>query len=53
MFKHGLAARAVLAAGESISLSGFDVVPGDHYNALLFLEESPQMTPLFRPPCGP
>lgn len=42
---------SVLAAGESVPLSGWDMVPGDHYNALLFLEESPKMTPLFRPPC--
>jgi hypothetical protein len=43
----------VLGAGEAIQVSGFDVVPGDHYQALLFLDESPKMIPLFRPPCGP
>ena len=46
-------ASSVLAPGDSTEVSGWDVVPGEHYNALLFLDQSPKMTPLFRPPCGP
>jgi erythromycin esterase len=42
---------SVLTAGEPSLVSGSNVVPGDHYNALLFLDTSPKMTPLFRPPC--
>jgi len=45
-------ASSVLAPGDSTEVSGWVVVPGDHYNALLFLDQSPKMTPLFRPPCG-
>jgi len=44
---------SVLTAGEPTIVSGFQIVPGDHYIALLFLDESPKMIPLFRPPCGP
>jgi erythromycin esterase-like protein len=42
---------SALTAGEPTVVSGFEIVPGDHYVALLFLDESPKMTPLFRPPC--
>lgn len=37
--------------GGPAEVSGSDIVPVDHYNALLFLDESARMVPLFRPPC--
>lgn len=42
---------AALTVGEPATVSGSRVVPGDHYNALLFLDASQKMTPLFREPC--
>lgn len=43
---------SALEAGETVQVSGFDVVPADHFGALLFLDQSPKMVPIFRPPCG-
>lgn len=42
---------SVLTPGEPVEVSGSVIVPVDHYNALLFLDDSPRMTPLHRPPC--
>lgn len=41
----------VLSPGSLSQISGFTVIPPDHFNALLYLDESPQMIPLGRPPC--
>jgi len=40
-----------LDPGSSLLVSGFDIVPRDHYDALVYLRESPKMVPLGRPPC--
>jgi hypothetical protein len=42
---------SVLAGGENLQVSGSNIVPGDHYNALLFFNHSEKMTPLFREAC--
>ena len=41
----------VFDPGTAMPVSGFLVVPQDHYDAFVFLEESPRMTPVGRPPC--
>jgi erythromycin esterase len=42
---------SVLDAGAPIVISGADGIAAEHYDALLFLDVSPRMVPLFRPPC--
>lgn len=41
----------VLDPGSSLVVSGFRIVPRDHYDALVYLDESAAMVPLGRPPC--
>lgn len=41
----------VLDPGSALLVSGFNLVPRDHYDALVYLDESPKMIPLHRPPC--
>lgn len=44
-------ASPVFDPGTAMPVGGFLIVPQDHYDAFVFLEESPQMTPVGRPPC--
>ena len=37
--------------GSSLLVSGFNIVPRDHFDALVYLDESPPMIPVGRPPC--
>lgn len=41
----------ILDPGSSLVVSGFNLVPQDHYDALVYLDESARMVPLGRPPC--
>lgn len=42
---------SVINPDETQEISGSIILPRDHYNALLYLDESAKMTPLYRPPC--
>jgi hypothetical protein len=42
---------SVFDASLPIEVSAVDGVAAAHYDALLFLDHSPPMIPLFRPPC--
>jgi len=42
---------SVLDPGSALPVSGFLIVPQDHYDAFVYLDESPRMTPVGRPPC--
>lgn len=42
---------SVLTPGNLYQVSGFLVVPHDHFDAFVYLDESPRMIPVGRPPC--